>query len=253
MSGGDPSGVLLIDARPGNGKFPRGGGHGRPRGGGVSRPIRTLIVGSTERLRHAYRDLLAPAHGFEIVALAAPEEARGLTLRHLPDLLLFALEPLKLSELALLRELEEASPRTHVFFSSLTRRAVESLKPRGGANGRAAAAFASDLVAALRPAERPPEPAAPRVLQVHHASDAGPPGAPDASDQEALSSLTPREREVIRMAAEGLSSTETGRRLGISARTAECHRAHGMRKLGLHRRAELVRFAMTAGLVGRTT
>src|SRR6185436_9774679 len=100
-------------------------------------------------------------------------------------------------------------------------------------------AFARDLVAALRP-----------LGEAGAAAADGNGDAPvDAEGvREALACLTTREREVLRMAAEGLSSTETARQLGISARTAECHRAHGMRKLGLHRRAELVRFALSAGL-----
>lgn len=217
----------------------------------MSRSIRTLIVASTERLREAYRDFLAGAPGFETLDLATPDQARAAAARHLPDLLIFALEPTQLDALSLLREIAAASPRTHVFFSSLSRQEVESLKPRDGGDGRSAAAFASDLVAALRPAP-------PAVRTITHATDDPAEPGPlqngaDASETEALSSLTPREREVLRMAAEGLSSTETGRQLGISARTAECHRAHGMRKLGLHRRAELVRFALTAGLVGGRT
>jgi two-component system response regulator NreC len=217
----------------------------------VSRTIRTLIVASTERLRHAYRDLLAGVPGFQIVALAAREEAPATARRHLPDLLIFALEPAEIGALSLLREIEAASPRTHVFFSTLPRREVETLTARRAA-GRPAPDFASQLVEALRPAaphrDGPPARPAPNVTS---ASDIGEDAEVHGSD--ALSSLTPREREVLRMAAEGLSSTETGRELGISARTAECHRAHGMRKLGLHRRADLVRFAMTAGLVGGRT
>ena len=224
----------------------------------MSRSIRTLIVASTERLREAYRDFLAGAPGFETLELASPDEARGAAARYQPDLLIFALETPQLDALSLLREIEAASPRTHVFFSSLSRREVEALTPRGNGDGRSTPAVASNLLAALRPA--------PAAFQtVTHATDdpaaaglpqagAGPPqNGAEAPGLEALSSLTPREREVLRMAAEGLSSTETGHQLGISARTAECHRAHGMRKLGLHRRADLVRFAMTAGLVGGRT
>ena len=51
------------------------------------------------------------------------------------------------------------------------------------------------------------------------------------------------------MAAEGLSSTEIADRLGISSRTAETHRANLMRKLAIHRRADLVRYALERGLV----
>jgi len=56
--------------------------------------------------------------------------------------------------------------------------------------------------------------------------------------------LTNREKEVVLLVTEGLTIAEAGRRLGVSARTAESHLAHVMRKLGLHRRAEIVRFAI---------
>ncbi len=62
-------------------------------------------------------------------------------------------------------------------------------------------------------------------------------------------SLTPRERQVVRLVAEGLSSTAIARRLVISARTAETHRANVMRKLGLHGTPEVVRFALQRGLL----
>lgn len=216
----------------------------------MSRTIRTLIVASTERLLHAYRDLLAEAPGFEIVGLAQRQEAQATARRLLPDLLIFALEPAEIGALSLLREIEAASPRTHVFFSSLTRREVETLSARR-AVGRPVPDFASHLVEALRPAA--PHPDGPPARPTSNITSASDGVEADVNESEALSSLTPREREVLRMAAEGLSSTETGRELGISARTAECHRAHAMRKLGLHRRADLVRFAMSAGLVsGRT-
>src|SRR5207245_1049854 len=68
-------------------------------------------------------------------------------------------------------------------------------------------------------------------------------------DADAYDSLTAREREVLHMAAEGLSSTEIAERLGISSRTAETHRANLMRKLAIHRRADLVRYALERGLV----
>src|SRR5688500_832235 len=61
--------------------------------------------------------------------------------------------------------------------------------------------------------------------------------------------LTSREREVLHLTAEGLSSTAVAERLGISSRTAETHRANVMAKLGLHNRADLVRYAMARGLV----
>lgn len=56
--------------------------------------------------------------------------------------------------------------------------------------------------------------------------------------------LTKREWEVLRLSAEGLTSTAIARRLGISPRTAEAHRANVMRKLRLGNRAALVRYAL---------
>lgn len=61
--------------------------------------------------------------------------------------------------------------------------------------------------------------------------------------------LTRREREVLLLAAQGLSNTETGRRLFISGRTVETHRVRAMKKLGLRGQTELVRWAMRRGLV----
>lgn len=61
--------------------------------------------------------------------------------------------------------------------------------------------------------------------------------------------LTAREREVLHLAAEGHTNEEIARRLCISRRTTETHRANMMHKLGLKTYTELVRFAMREGLV----
>ncbi|BDI33527.1 DNA-binding response regulator [Capsulimonas corticalis] len=62
-------------------------------------------------------------------------------------------------------------------------------------------------------------------------------------------SLTPREYEVIRMAAEGVTSKQIAERLAISERTAETHRARAMQKLGLMSAVGLVRYALSRGMV----
>ena len=64
--------------------------------------------------------------------------------------------------------------------------------------------------------------------------------------------LSPREMEVLKRVAVGLSSKEIGSELNISPRTVETHRASLMRKLDLHSVAELTRFAIEKGVV-RTT
>ena len=64
--------------------------------------------------------------------------------------------------------------------------------------------------------------------------------------------LTPRERSVLTMLAEGMSSKEIAERLGLSAHTIVNHRTNLMRKTGLHRVAQLARLAAELGLVTRS-
>jgi DNA-binding NarL/FixJ family response regulator len=61
--------------------------------------------------------------------------------------------------------------------------------------------------------------------------------------------LTPREREIVQLLAEGKTSKEAGASLGISTKTVETHRANTMRKLELHSLPELVRYAIKNKIV----
>ena len=61
--------------------------------------------------------------------------------------------------------------------------------------------------------------------------------------------LTPRERQVLHLAAEGLPSAAVGQRLGISARTAETHRGRVLHKLALRNQTDLVRWAIDRGII----
>jgi DNA-binding NarL/FixJ family response regulator len=62
--------------------------------------------------------------------------------------------------------------------------------------------------------------------------------------------LSPREREVIRLIAEGKSSKDIGRALAISPRTVDTYRNRLMDKLGLHSIADVVRYAVRQGMLG---
>jgi DNA-binding NarL/FixJ family response regulator len=64
-----------------------------------------------------------------------------------------------------------------------------------------------------------------------------------------LDALTPRQREILQLAAEGHSSKEIAQQLGLSFKTVEAHRAQLMQRLNLHDLASLVRFAVRTGLV----
>ncbi len=70
------------------------------------------------------------------------------------------------------------------------------------------------------------------------------PGAADPYD-----ALTDREKQVLKLVAEGKSNKEVAEVLGISVKTAMSHREHVMEKLGVHNRTELVRFAIRKGVI----
>lgn len=65
----------------------------------------------------------------------------------------------------------------------------------------------------------------------------------------ALEQLTPRQRTILRLVAEGRTTQEIARTLQISAKTVEGHRAQLMERLDIHEVAGLVRFAIRAGLI----
>ena len=68
-------------------------------------------------------------------------------------------------------------------------------------------------------------------------------------EPDPLDILSERERDVLQMTAEGFSSSEIGEKLFISPKTVDTYRSRIMRKLELHHRSELVRFALDTGLL----
>mgnify|MGYP001295899647 CR=1 FL=1 len=69
------------------------------------------------------------------------------------------------------------------------------------------------------------------------------------SDQPGSSALTEREKEVLALVADGLLNREIGEKLAISPKTVARHRENIMRKLGLHTRTDLVKYALSIGLI----
>ena len=70
-----------------------------------------------------------------------------------------------------------------------------------------------------------------------------------AESADPVASLTPRQREILQLLAEGRSAKEIGATLSVSARTVEFHKYQMMEKLDLHTNAELVHFAIKHGIV----
>ena len=71
----------------------------------------------------------------------------------------------------------------------------------------------------------------------------------DDLTRDPYETLTNREREILQMAAEGMTTSAIAKRLSISPRTAELHRSRMMDKLGLNNQTELIRYALKRGIL----
>jgi DNA-binding NarL/FixJ family response regulator len=91
-----------------------------------------------------------------------------------------------------------------------------------------------------------------RVIETYHQRVEAPEKKhlpPTGELRQASFQLTPRQSEVLRYIAEGYTTKEIARQLGLSAKTVDAHRTQLMRELDIHDIAGLVRYAIRAGLV----
>jgi two-component system, NarL family, response regulator NreC len=200
-------------------------------------------------VRRGLRGLLEAEPEFSVVGEAGDGlEAVELVERLQPDVLVLDLMMPSLSGVEVLRITRQRSPDTRVVvlsFYSTNAFVAEAL--RNGATGYVLKGCTEEnLLLAIREAAARRRFLSPLVTAV----------ALDAYIQRAKSgalepheTLTPREREVLQMAAEGKTNAEIGKRLHISTRTVENHRTNLMHKLGLHNQSELIRHALRQGLM----
>ena len=165
-----------------------------------------------------------------------------------PDVLVVDLMMPELGGLEVVRQLRKRAPKTRVVVLSMHKDesyVVQALK-NGAAGYVLKDSNADELVKAVREAAAdrrylsPPLSDAAIDAYVKRGDDA----KPDLYD-----SLSSREREVLQLAAEGHTNAEIGKRLFISPRTVEIHRANMMAKLGLHDRTELIRYSLKRGIL----
>jgi DNA-binding NarL/FixJ family response regulator len=74
--------------------------------------------------------------------------------------------------------------------------------------------------------------------------------SPDGSNGDPAPTLSPREREIVQLLAEGKSNKEVARALGITVKTAETHRGNIMRKMQFNSLSDLIRYAIRNNIVG---
>jgi DNA-binding NarL/FixJ family response regulator len=183
----------------------------------------------------------------------AGEAADGLTTVHLvervkPDVLVVDVMMPALNGLEVTRQVVRRSPDTRVIVLSMysdESYVMEALK-NGAAGYVLKSSTRSDLVQAIREVM-----AGERYLSAPLSARAVEAYVERAKGTEvgAYDTLTSREREVLQLAAEGHTNAEIAARLSISSRTVETHRSAVMRKLGLRRQTDLIRYALMRGIL----
>ena len=246
-SGGD---LEIVRTRPAAGtevraRFPSrraAPGHGM-------KPIRVLLADDHTLVRAGIRGLLQGLAGVEVVGEAGDgQEALRLAESLRPDVVLLDVGMPGLNGLEVAGRLARARRARSASSSS------PCTRPRSTCCARCARAApatcsrtrrSSELEIAVRAVARGEtylSPAVSKRVVDDYVSRTG--GAADPLD-----ALTPRQREILQLAAEGHSSKEIAQRLGLSFKTVETHRAQLMERLGVHDLAGLVRFAVRVGLV----
>ena len=207
---------------------------------------RVLLADDHRMVAEALKSLLAPQ--YDLVGVvedghALIEAAR--TLR--PDVIVADVTMPLLNGIDALVQLRKAGDRVPVVFltmhrdASFARRALDA-----GASGFVLKHSApAELVTAIRAALEGKTYLTPQLAgEVLGAMRRGPEKAGDP-----VGGLTPRQREVLQLLAEGRSAKEIASSLSISTRTVEFHKYQMMEALGLHTNAELTHFAIKHGLV----
>ncbi len=207
---------------------------------------RVLLADDHRLVAEGLKSLLAA--DFDLVGVVedgrALVEAAG-TLR--PDVVVADIAMPHLNGIEALVQLRRAGDKVPVVFLTMhrdvayARRALDA-----GASGFVLKHSApAELVTAIRAALEGKTYLTPQLAgEVLDAMKTGPERPPDP-----VASLTPRQRQVLQLLAEGRSAKEIASSLSISARTVEFHKYQIMETLGLHTNAELTRFAVRNGLV----
>lgn len=211
--------------------------------------FRILIADDHEIVRRGIRSLIENHPGWEVCGEAvdgrdAVEKAREMR----PDMVLVDVSMPNLNGLDAARQILEIVPQTRVLILTMheSEQIVREVLEVGARGFLLKSDAARDLVSAIQALQRRTtfftSSVAEMVLNgfLDRRGDA---------TKISKDRLTPREREVVQLLAEGKSSKEVAGVLNLSVKTAETHRTNVMRKLDLHSVADLVRYAVRNNLV----
>jgi DNA-binding NarL/FixJ family response regulator len=211
--------------------------------------IRVVIADDHAILREGVQALLRLSDDIEVAGEAADGREAIETCRTLdPDVVLMDVNMPGLGGLEATLEIRRSCPRTKILV--LTQYADREYVGRflkAGVSGYVLKkAAGSELAAAIRAVHR-----GGLVLDPDVARDvvSEPGSATPGAAGDPYETLTDREKQVLRLVAEGKANKEIADVLGISVKTAMSHREHVMQKLDLHNRTDLIRFALRRGVI----
>ena len=213
-----------------------------------TQPIRVLIADDHTLVRESLVSLLQQDGDVQVVAQASDGlETVEKAIATRPDIVVTDISMPRLNGIEVVRRLKEALPDTRVLVLTMHQEDEYVLQAvRVGASGYLVKdSAASELLAAVRSLRAGrgyfgPQASKALAEQMQH---------PEREVGDPYGSLTAREREVFHLIAEGLTTKEIARKLDISVKTAENHRARVIDKLGVRNTAELVRYAVRKGLL----
>jgi two-component system, NarL family, response regulator NreC len=206
-------------------------------------PIRVVLADDHYVVRRNLRLLLDREEDVEVIAEAADLST---VLRHVPahvpNVLVLDLRMPNGSSIEAIRRLRAEVPETEIVVLTMEESpAFAHQAMSAGAIGFVLKDRAdSELPVAVREASRGEEFISSRVAA----------GLDALRRAVSGDGLSPRETEILRLIALGYTNAEVAGQLHLSRRTVETHRAHIHRKLGMERRAELVRYALRSQLIG---
>ena len=213
--------------------------------------LRVVIADDHAVVRSGLRLILGSQPDIEIVGEAATGEEAIRQARSLrPDMILLDIAMPGLNGLEAARAIRQEAPEVRIVVLTMydDEAYLREFLQLGAAAYVLKEAADTELLAAIRAVQRGEPfiyPSLTRQLIDLYLKQARPALPLDNHEAE----LSPRETEVLRLVALGLTGQQIAGRLLISASTVETHRAHVMEKLGLRGRAQLVRYALSKGLL----
>lgn len=212
-------------------------------------PIRVLIADDHNIVRSGVRLLLEAEPDMKVVGEALDgAEAIALAESLRPTLVLMDIAMPRTNGLEATRQIKARFPEINILVLTMHRSDeyfFEVLKA-GAAGYVLKAAETNELIGAIRAVARGEVflyPSMARYLLQDYLNRLQEP------DQPGQSALTPREREILRLLAEGYGTSEIAERLVVSPSTIHSHQSNLMKKLNLNKRHELIRYARQRGLL----